>query len=134
MQQNFFIMKKRQTLGELTRFGIVGTAAVAIHYGVYWMLQHFIEVNIAYTAGYVVSFLVNYYLSARYTFRAKTSTRNGIGFGAAHTINYLLQMVLLNFFLWTGLHRAIAPLAVFAIAVPTNFLMVRFVFKHLTRK
>ena len=53
-------MDKKETFGQLVRFGIVGTTAAAIHYGVYWLLQHFIEVNIAYTVGYVVSFLVNY--------------------------------------------------------------------------
>ena len=63
-------MFRKETFGQLVRFGIVGTTAAAIHYGVYWLLQHFIEVNIAYTVGYVVSFLVNYYLSAHFTFRA----------------------------------------------------------------
>ena len=123
-------MDKKETFGQIVRFGIVGTTAAAIHYGVYWLLQHFIEVNIAYTVGYVVSFLVNYYLSAHFTFREKTSTRNGIGFGGAHAVNYVLHIVLFNFFLWIGLSRAVAPLAVLAIAVPTNFIMVRFVFKH----
>jgi len=36
---------------------------------------------------------------------------------------------LLNFWLWVGLSREVAPLGVYAIAVPTNFLLVRFVFK-----
>ena len=71
-------MDKKETFGQIVRFGIVGTPAAAIHYGVYWLLQHFIEVNISYTVGYIVSFLVNYYLSAHFTFREKTSARNGI--------------------------------------------------------
>ena len=40
-------MDKKETFGQIVRFGIVGTTAAAIHYGVYWLLQHFIEVNIA---------------------------------------------------------------------------------------
>jgi hypothetical protein len=32
--------------------------------------------------------------------------------------------------LWLGLSRELAPIAVLAIAVPTNFVLVRFVFKH----
>ena len=128
------IMGKTETLGEIIRFGIVGTTAVAIHYGVYWVLQHWMNVNVAYTIGYIVSFLVNYYLSARFTFKEKTSARNGLGFGLAHLTNYLLHIVLLNVFLWLGLSREIAPLAVLAIAVPTNFVLVRFVFKHFKSK
>ena len=98
-------MQKKETFGELIRFGIVGTTAAAIHYAIYWVLQHWINVNVAYTIGYVLSFLVN----------------------------YLLHIVLFNFFLWIGLSRELAPIAVLAIAVPTNFVLVRFVFKHFKR-
>lgn len=126
-------MKKKETLGELIRFAIVGTTAAAMHYGIYWVLQHWINVNVAYTIGYGLSFLVNYYLSARFTFHEKTSAKNGIGFGGAHLVNYLLHIVLFNFFLWIGLSRELAPIAVLAIAVPANFLMVRFVFKNFRR-
>ena len=123
-------MEKKETFGELVRFAIVGTTAAALHYGIYWVLQHWINVNVAYTIGYLLSFLVNYYLSAHFTFKAKTSAKNGIGFGGAHLVNYLLHIVLFNFFLWIGLSRELAPIAVLAVAVPTNFVMVRFVFKH----
>lgn len=126
-------MEKKETFGELVRFAIVGTTAAALHYGIYWVLQHWINVNVAYTIGYLLSFLVNYYLSAHFTFKAKTSAKNGIGFSGAHLVNYLLHIVLFNFFLWIGLSRELAPIAVLAIAVPANFVMVRFVFKHFKR-
>lgn len=127
-------MRKKTIYGEIIRFGLVGTTAAAIHYGTYWLLQHYIDVNIAYTVGYVVSFMVNYYLSAHFTFRQKTSARNGLGFIGAHLTNYFMHIVLFNVFLWVGLSRALAPLAVLAIAVPLNFLMVRFVFKHFSKQ
>jgi len=124
------LMFKKEALGEVFRFGIVGVLATAIHYGVYWLLQRWINVNVAFTIGYVVSFVANYLLSAHFTFRQQTSARNGAGFIAAHVCNYCLQLLLLNFFLWLGLSRAVAPIGVYTIAVPINFLMVRFVFKH----
>ncbi len=43
-------------------------------------------------------------------------------------MNYLLQIGLLNFFLWTGVDEVWAPLPVYAITVPVNFILVRFVF------
>ena len=127
-------MVKKETLGELIRFGIVGTISAGIHYGIYWVLQHWINVNVAYTIGYFISFLANYYLTAHFTFKEKTSAKNGLGFGGAHLTNYLLHIVLLNFFLWLGLSPELAPFAVYAIAVPTNFVLVRFVFKHFKSK
>ena len=125
---------RSETLGQLIRFGITGTTSAAIHYAIYWVLQHWIDVNIAYTIGYVTSFLVNYYMSAHFTFKEKASTKNGIGFCAAHLTNYLLHISLFNFFLWLGLSRELAPSAVLAIAVPTNFVLVRFAFKHFKTK
>ena len=124
---------KRETFGEMFRFAVVGTISTVLNYVIYWILQHWINVNVAYTIGYVLSFLVNYYLSAHFTFKEKTSAKNGIGFGGAHLVNYLLHIVLFNFFLWIGLSRELAPIAVLAIAVPTNFVLVRFVFKHFKR-
>ena len=124
---------KRETFGEMFRFAVVGTISTVLNYVIYWILQHWINVNVAYTIGYGLSFLVNYYLSARFTFHEKTSAKNGIGFGGAHLVNYLLHIVLFNFFLWIGLSRELAPIAVLAIAVPANFLMVRFVFKNFRR-
>ena len=122
-------MKKLKQLPEFVRFAIVGIIATAIHYGVYYILQWFIYVNIAYTIGYIVSFIANFYLSAYFTFGRKPSWGKALGFGGAHLCNYLLHIGLLNFFLWLGLSRPLAPIPVFSIAIPVNFLLVRFVFK-----
>ena len=121
----------KEAIGEMVRFSIVGVLVTAIHYGVYWLLQLVVNVNIAWTAGYIAGFIVNYYLSAFYIFRKKTSVKNGAGFGMAHVVNYLLQMVLLNFFIWTGLSAEMAPVGIYAVSIPVNFLLVRFVFKKM---
>ena len=42
----------------------------------------------------------------------------------------MLHIGLLNTFLWLGLSKTLAPIPVFAIAIPVNFLLVRFVFKR----
>jgi putative flippase GtrA len=119
----------KEQIGEMVRFSIVGVLITVIHYAVYWLLQLVINVNIAWTAGYIVGFVVNYYLSARYIFREKATAQNGAGFGGAHLVNYFLQMGLLNFFLWLGWSAEWAPVGVYAISIPVNFLLVRFVFK-----
>ena len=123
-------MIAKETRYEILRFGIVGALSTLIHYGIYWVLQHWIEVNIAYTIGYVLSFLLNYWLSAHFTFRSHVSVKSGVGFSGAHLVNYLLHIVLLNVFLWLGLSNETAPIGVFAIAIPVNFILVRFVFTH----
>ena len=114
---------------EFVRFGIVGVIATGIHYGVYYLIEQIINVNIAYTIGYVVSWFVNLYLTAHFTFKSQLSVKKGVGFAFSHLVNYLLHMVFLNIFLAAGLSEEIAPLFVFAIVIPINFLLVRYVFK-----
>ena len=121
----------RDTFFEMVRFGMVGVIATALHYGIYWVLKDAVNVNVAYTLGYFISFVANYLLSARFTFRKKKSVKNGLGFGMAHLFNYFLQICLLNLFIWLGVSKALAPVPVYCIAIPTNFIMVRLVFRRL---
>ena len=123
-------MKHLKRFPEFIRFVMVGILATALHYGIYFLLQRFINVNIAYTLGYALSFIANFYLTAYFTFGKKPSWSKAFGFGGAHLFNYLLHIGLLNTFLWLGLSKTLAPIPVFAIAIPVNFLLVRFVFKR----
>jgi len=127
-------MMKRESLLQLfveaRRFIVVGVAAVAIQYGVYLLLLQWLQPVVANTLGYIVSFLFNYIASTKYTFRVKSSARHGVGFAFSHLVNYILQSLLLVFFLWTGLQKGWAMLPVFAICVPTNFVLVRYFLKH----
>ena len=121
----------RKGLGEALRFAIVGVVATAAHYGIYLLLLPVMNESAAYTIGYFLSFLLNYYLTARFTFRRKRSVRNGVGFVASHAVNYVLHIVLLNVFISLGIREQLAPIPVYCIAVPVNFLLVRLVFKRL---
>ena len=115
---------------QFLRFALVGVIATATHYGFYLLLQTCINVNAAYTVGYALSFVANFYLTAWFTFHSRPSWRKAAGFAGAHTANYFLHMLLLNVFLWAGISKVYAPVPVYAIAVPVNFLLVRFVFRH----
>ena len=123
-------MKTKPLVKEFIRFGVVGVLATALHYGIYYFLQSFINVNVAYTTGYVISFIVNFYLTSYFTFGTTPSWKKLVGMGGAHLVNYLLHIILLNVFLYLGVSKAWAPVPVFEIAIPVNFLFVRFVFKH----
>ncbi len=123
-------MRNKQWIGEAVRFGIVGVEATALHYGIYYLLQQVINVNVAYTVGYAVSFVANFYATSYFTFGTSPSWKKLFGMGAAHGVNYLLHILLLNVFLWMGIPKVWAPFPVFAVVIPVNFLLVRFVFKR----
>ena len=119
---------------ELKRFIVVGVIATAIHYVVYYLLQMLAKgslmLSMAYTVGYVVSLICNFYLTTYFTFRSKASVKKVAGFGFSHIVNYLLHIALLNLFMAFGVHRLLAPVLVYAIAVPTNFTILHFVYKN----
>ena len=118
------------TLFQQLRFALVGVFATALHYGIYLLLLNFLSETIAYSIGYVISFGCNFILTCLFTFRKEASTKRGIGFGMAHLVNYILHVSLLNLFLWMGISKVYAPIPVFCIAIPVNFLLVRFVFNR----
>lgn len=125
------MLRNKQTFYELIRFGIVGVIATVIHYGVYWLLMHLMNVTIAYSIGYIVSFICNFLLTSFFTFRKRATVKKGLGFGVAHGVNYVLHVLFLNLFLWLGVSKSFAPVPVFTVVIPINFLLVRFVFKKM---
>lgn len=122
--------KSKQRLGEMVRFAIVGTVAVLIQYGIYLMLVSMISKSVAMTIAYIVSFCFNFIASTHYTFRVKANTKHGLGFALSHVVNYLLQIAMLNFFVWLGISKQLAPIPMFCVCVPTNFILVRFFLKR----
>jgi putative flippase GtrA len=122
---------------EFVRFCIVGVIATAIHYGLYMLLIYIIHIpaewwtNLAYTIGYVVSWGCNLWLTAHFTFKESVSMQRGIGFAVSHGVNYLLHILFLNVFLWLGVSDKWAPIPVYCLVVPINFILVRTVFKKL---
>lgn len=123
----------REKIFEFVRFCIVGTIAAGIHYGIYYLLQLYIDVNIAYTAGYLLSMVCNFFMTSYLTFHSSPSFKKLLGFGGSHLINYLIHIFLFNFFLYIGISRLLAPILVLAVAVPVNFLILRWVFKRKNR-
>lgn len=128
-------------LGEVVRFAIVGAAATLLQYAIYFGLIQFIGSGVskadahlwsavAMTVGYVLSFVFNFIASTRFTFRVKANARRGAGFLFSHVVNYTLQMLTLNFFLWLGLSKQLAAIPMFCICVPINFILVRFFLKR----
>ena len=94
---------------EFIRFCLVGGTATGIHYGIYLLL----------------SFFANFILSNYFTFKTRPSAGKGVGFTISHIVNYLLQVGFLNLFLHLGIPKNWAPLPVYTITVPINFILVR---------
>lgn len=133
MKERIVRFRANEKLMEFARFCIIGASAAIVHYGIYFLLQQWIEVNIAYTAGYVLSFIGNFFLTSYFTFRSTPSWGKFVGFASSHALNYVLHIVLFNALLWLGVHRLIAPPLVMLIAMLVQFTILRFIY-HFHRK
>ncbi|MBP3768182.1 MAG: GtrA family protein [Prevotella sp.] len=120
----------KEKLLELIRFGMVGVTATLIQYAVYYVLLPYMDERVALTIGYVISFCCNYVMTTHFTFRVKASPRNAGGFALSHGINWSLQVSSLTFFIWMGVPKEWAPIPMYMVCVPVNFLMVRFFVKR----
>lgn len=96
----------------------------------YLLLVGRTHVAVANTVGYAVSFIFNFYASTRFTFRVKATAGRGLGFIVSHAVNYLLQMITLALFIGMGVSESLAPIPMFCVCVPVNFLLVRYFLKH----
>ena len=135
-------LAKRQKLGEVIRFGIVGVIAVILQYGFYLAMMPTLAylmpdlgnndhalATVSNTIAYIISFIFNFIASTRYTFKVKANAKRGAGFTLSHIINYSLQTVFLNLFVGMGLVKQVAMIPTLCICVPINFLLVRFFLK-----
>lgn len=120
-------------------FGVDETQAVAL--------------TVTYAVGYVVSMVANYVVSLKWTFRTQGSVGKSAGFVLSHAVNAGVHLGLLNLFRYCGIGggmvaivqwaapwaielfpvlgraESLLPLPIYVIAVPLNFLMVRFFLK-----
>ena len=113
---------------QFVRFIINGCFAAGIHYLVYFLCQLFIEVNVSYAIGYIVSFLINFYTTNVFTFHTQPTWKNFVGFSGSHGVNFILHIVLFKACMLLGIHRLIAPIIVMGLAMLVQFTILKVVF------
>lgn len=124
------ISYNKNKLKEPFRFILVGIIATAIQYIVYLLLLNIIYPTTALTVGYIVSMVCNFLLTTYYTFSTKPTRKKASGFILSHATNYLLQLIMLNLFIYIGISIKWAPLPMYMVCVPINFIMIKFFFKR----
>lgn len=117
-------------LWRLARFGVTGVISSLIHYAAYCVAIRWMGAATSYTIGYAVGLICNYFLTTFFTFQRRPSWSNALGFASSHAVNYILEILLLELFLWIGMGELLAPIIVMVIVVPINFLLLRYVFVH----
>lgn len=125
-------MKPTQTHAEILKFIIVGGINTLNYYVVYLLLLKLlhIEYMISHITGFLVAFVISYYLNCYFVYRVKPTWRKFISFPITQIVNVSLQTVLLYVFVsWLNLPAEIAPFAGLIITIPITFILSKWILK-----
>ncbi|HEB2280717.1 TPA: flippase GtxA [Staphylococcus aureus] len=125
-------MKLTQTHAEILKFIIVGGINTLNYYVVYLLLLKLlhIEYMISHITGFIVAFVISYYLNCYFVYRVKPTWRKFISFPITQIVNVSIQTVLLYVFVsWLNLTAEIAPFAGLIITIPVTFILSKWILK-----
>lgn len=125
-------MKLTQTHAEILKFIIVGGINTLNYYVVYLLLLKLlhIEYMISHITGFIVAFVISYYLNCYFVYRVKPTWRKFISFPITQIVNVSLQTVLLYVFVsCLNLPAEIAPFAGLIITIPITFILSKWILK-----
>ncbi|HEI7752608.1 TPA: flippase GtxA [Staphylococcus aureus] len=125
-------MKLTQTHAGILKFIIVGGINTLNYYVVYLLLLKLlhIEYMISHITGFIVAFVISYYLNCYFVYRVKPTWRKFISFPITQIVNVSLQTVLLYVFVsWLNLPAEIAPFAGLIITIPITFVLSKWILK-----
>ncbi|HDG9410351.1 TPA: flippase GtxA [Staphylococcus aureus] len=125
-------MKLTQTHAEILKFIIVGGINTLNYYVVYLLLLKLlhIEYMISHITGFLVAFVISYYLNCYFVYRVKPTWRKFISFPITQIVDVSLQTVLLYVFVsWLNLPAEIAPFAGLVITIPITFVLSKWILK-----
>ncbi|HDT6190848.1 TPA: flippase GtxA [Staphylococcus aureus] len=125
-------MKLTQTHAEILKFIIVGGINTLNYYVVYLLLLKLlhIEYMISHITGFIVAFVISYYLNCYFVYKVKPTWRKFISFPITQIVNISLQTVLLYVFVsWLNLPAEIAPFAGLIITIPITFILSKWILK-----
>ncbi|UXT30235.1 flippase GtxA [Staphylococcus aureus] len=126
-------MKLTQTHAEILKFIIVGGINTLNYYVVYLLLLKLlhIEYMISHITGFLVAFVISYYLNCYFVYRVKPTWRKFISFPITQIVNVSLQTVLLYVLVsWLNLPAEIAPFAGLVITIPITFVLSKWILKN----
>lgn len=122
-------IEEKSKRAEMIRFVLVGGFCTALQYGIYVVFVHAVKVPpvVSTLISYAISFIANFFLSSRFTFKSKANAKKGLAFTLSHLINMGMQTGLVAIF--KGIvGPTLALLPALGICVPLNYFMVRYVF------
>ncbi len=115
------------------RFVCVGAFGTALQYGIYYgFLALFdrcfpewrLRVSLAFTIGFVIEMVGNYFLTSFYTFHTHPDWKNASGFLLGRLVNYLMQLCFLHLLIWCTLSEELSGIVAIVLAGVINYFVL----------
>ena len=115
------------------RFVLVGALGTGVQYGIYYLLLMVFQrqwpdvgilTSVAFTVGFVVEMVCNYFLTSYYTFRVKPSLKNIGGFLIGRAVNYVIQLLFLHTMIWLQISEEWAGIIAIMLAGVINYFVL----------
>ena len=125
------------------RFVFVGTLGTGVQYGIYYLLLDIFQrqwpevgilTSVAFTAGFLIEMVCNYFLTNFYTFKTRPSWKNAGGFLLGRVLNYVIQLLLLNALVWLHMGEEWAGIVAIMLAGVINYFVLRPFYKDKKRE
>ena len=116
------------------RFVLVGALGTGLQYGIYYLLLGVFQTkwpevalltSVAFTAGFMIEMVVNYFLTSFYTFKKTPTWKNAGGFLLGRALNYGIQLLFLNVMIWLHISEEWAGIVAIMLAGVINYFVLR---------
>ena len=115
------------------RFVLVGVLGTGLQYGIYYLLLGIfrsqfpgvgILTSVAFTVGFVMEMVCNYFMTSFYTFRVAPSLKNIGGFLMGRALNYMIQLLFLYVMIWLHMSEEWAGIVAIMLAGVINYFVL----------
>ncbi|MFD7261800.1 GtrA family protein [Streptomyces sp. NPDC059874] len=119
-------MSRREQLGQIFRFALVGGVNTATFFGLYLLLHPWMPYFAAYSLAFVLAMVGSFFMNTYFTYRTRPTWKKFLLFPLTNVTNYVIQSVgLYALVAWVGMDTRIAPLVAAVVAIPFTFVLSR---------
>ncbi|MEV7522561.1 GtrA family protein [Streptomyces sp. NPDC091371] len=119
-------MSRREQLGQIFRFALVGGVNTGTFFGIYLLLHPWMPYFAAYSLAFVLAMVGSFFMNTYFTYRTRPTWKKFLLFPLTNVTNYVIQSVgLYALVAWAGMDTRIAPLVAAVVAIPFTFVISR---------
>ncbi|MFJ9941275.1 GtrA family protein [Streptomyces erythrochromogenes] len=119
-------MTRKEQLGQVFRFALVGGVNTGTFFGLYLLLHPWMPYFAAYSLAFVLAMVGSFFMNTYFTYRTRPTWKKFLLFPLTNVTNYVIQSAgLYALVTWAGMDTRIAPLVAAIVAIPFTFLLSR---------